>query len=163
MNALLTDADTLTFLRNQAKGVRYLTSVCTGSPVLGAAGLLRGKRAATHWMSMDFLKAFDAIPLDERVVVDGSLITGGGVTAGIDFALRALPLKSPARKSRGPSSLPSSMNQGRRSIAAIRAERIPFWSRRPSSARKRSKPKKGRGSAPQKSISVPWMGYSSGR
>jgi cyclohexyl-isocyanide hydratase len=88
MNALLTDAETLAFLRRQAAGARYVTSVCTGALVLGAAGLLRGKRAATHWMSMEFLAAFGAIPVDERVVVDGNVITGGGVTAGIDFALR---------------------------------------------------------------------------
>jgi cyclohexyl-isocyanide hydratase len=65
-----------------------VTSVCTGSLVLGAAGLLRGKRAATHWMSMDMLAAFGAIPINERVVVDGNIITGGGVTAGIDFGLK---------------------------------------------------------------------------
>lgn len=88
MNALLTDADTLAFLRRQAESARYVTSVCTGALVLGAAGLLRGKRATTHWMSMEFLAAFGATPVAERVVVDGKVITGGGVTAGIDFALR---------------------------------------------------------------------------
>jgi cyclohexyl-isocyanide hydratase len=88
MNALLTDTETLDFLRRQAVAARYVTSVCTGALVLGAAGLLRGKRAATHWMSMDMLPAFGAIPVQERVVVDGNTITGGGVTAGIDFALR---------------------------------------------------------------------------
>lgn len=90
MNALLNDADTLAFLRRQAAGARYVTSVCTGSLVLGAAGLLKGKRAATHWMSMDMLPAFGAIPVHERVVVDGNTITGGGVTAGIDFGLRVV-------------------------------------------------------------------------
>jgi cyclohexyl-isocyanide hydratase len=90
MNALLTDAETLDFIRRQAAGARYVTSVCTGALVLGAAGLLRGKRAATHWMSMDMLKAFGAIPMDERVVIDGNTITGGGVTAGIDFGLRVV-------------------------------------------------------------------------
>lgn len=88
MNALLTDAETLDFLRRQARTARYVTSVCTGSLVLGAAGLLRGRRAACHWSSCDLLAAFGAIPVDERVVVDGNVITGGGVTAGIDFALR---------------------------------------------------------------------------
>jgi cyclohexyl-isocyanide hydratase len=88
MNALLTDAETLAFIRRQAERARYVTSVCTGALVLGAAGLLRGKRAATHWMSMDMLKAFGAIPVSDRVVVDGNIITGGGVTAGIDFGLR---------------------------------------------------------------------------
>src|SRR5437773_1190026 len=90
MNALLTDRETLEFLQRQAKGARYVTSVCTGALVLGAADLLRGKRAATHWMSMDMLKAFGAIPTDERVVVDGNTITAGGVTAGIDFGLRVV-------------------------------------------------------------------------
>jgi cyclohexyl-isocyanide hydratase len=87
MNPLLEDEATLAFLRRQAAGAKYVTSVCTGSLVLGAAGLLKGKRAATHWMSMDMLKAFGAIPVHERVVIDGNTITGGGVTAGIDFGL----------------------------------------------------------------------------
>jgi cyclohexyl-isocyanide hydratase len=87
MNALLNDAETLAFIRAQAKGARYVTSVCTGALVLGAAGLLKGKRAATHWMSREMLSAFGATPVAERVAVDGNTITGGGVTAGIDFAL----------------------------------------------------------------------------
>lgn len=87
MNPLLNDKETLEFLRKQAAGARYVTSVCTGALVLGAAGLLKGKRAATHWMSRDMLSAFGAIPVAERVVQDGNVITGGGVTAGIDFAL----------------------------------------------------------------------------
>ncbi|MCY4551147.1 MAG: DJ-1/PfpI family protein [Defluviicoccus sp.] len=88
MNRLLNDAETLDFLRRQAQGARYVTSVCTGSLVLGAAGLLAGRRATTHWMSLPMLAAFGCEPVAERVVVDGNLITGGGVTAGIDFALR---------------------------------------------------------------------------
>src|SRR5436305_7662620 len=87
MNALLNDAQTLDFIRTQAKAARYVTSVCTGALVLGAAGLLKGKRAATHWMSREMLSAFGATPVAERVVTDGNVITGGGVTAGIDFAL----------------------------------------------------------------------------
>jgi len=87
MNALLNDEETLAFLRRQAEAARYVTSVCTGALVLGAAGLLRGKRAATHWMSRDMLGAFGATPVAERVVIDGNVVTGGGVTAGIDFAL----------------------------------------------------------------------------
>jgi cyclohexyl-isocyanide hydratase len=87
MNPLLNDEETLAFLRSQAAGARYVTSVCTGALVLGAAGLLKGKRAATHWMSRDMLKAFGATPVAQRVVIDGNVITGGGVTAGIDFAL----------------------------------------------------------------------------
>lgn len=88
MNPLMEDAETLAFLRMQAPGARYVTSVCTGALVLGAAGLLKGKRATTHWMSHELLSAFGATPIAERVVVDGNVITGGGVTAGIDFALR---------------------------------------------------------------------------
>ena len=87
MNALLEDRETLEFLRARSGSTRWMTSVCTGALVLGAAGLLRGKRAATHWMSRDMLTAFGAIPVAERVVMDGNIITGGGVTAGIDFAL----------------------------------------------------------------------------
>jgi cyclohexyl-isocyanide hydratase len=87
INPLLNDAETLAFIRRQAKGARYVTSVCTGALVLGAAGLLTGKRATTHWMSRDMLASFGAIPVVERFVVDGNVITGGGVTAGIDFAL----------------------------------------------------------------------------
>lgn len=87
MTPLLNDAETLDFLRRQAVSARYVTSVCTGALVLGAAGLLKGRRAATHWMSRDMLRAFGALPVAERVVIDGNVITGGGVTAGIDFAL----------------------------------------------------------------------------
>jgi cyclohexyl-isocyanide hydratase len=85
--AVMEDADVLDFLRRQAAGARYVTSVCTGALVLGAAGLLRGKRATTHWGSHDFLGRLGAIPTQGRVVRDGNLFTGGGVTAGIDFAL----------------------------------------------------------------------------
>jgi len=87
VNALLPDAATLAFVRRQALGARYVTSVCTGALLLGAAGLLRGKRATTHWASHDLLAAFGAVPVRARVVREGNLITGGGVTAGIDFAL----------------------------------------------------------------------------
>jgi cyclohexyl-isocyanide hydratase len=84
---LLEDAETLAFVRRQAAGCRFVTSVCTGSLVLGAAGLLVGRRAACHWMSRDLLAAFGAIPDPARVVWDGNVLTGGGVTAGIDMAL----------------------------------------------------------------------------
>jgi cyclohexyl-isocyanide hydratase len=87
MNPLLNDDETLAFIRSQALEARYVTSVCTGALVLGAAGLLKGKRATTHWMSHDMLSAFGAIPVNERYVIDGNIVTGGGVTAGIDFAL----------------------------------------------------------------------------
>jgi putative intracellular protease/amidase len=81
------DAAFLRELRRLAATARFVTSVCTGSLVLGAAGLLRGKRAATHWGWRDLLIPFGAIPDPARVVRDGNVITGGGVTAGIDFAL----------------------------------------------------------------------------
>ncbi|HJT13706.1 MAG TPA: DJ-1/PfpI family protein [Dongiaceae bacterium] len=87
INALLEDAETLAFVRAQAQQARYVTSVCTGSLVLGAAGLLKGRRATTHWFAHDFLERFGAIPVHGRVVRDGNLITAGGVTAGIDFGL----------------------------------------------------------------------------
>jgi cyclohexyl-isocyanide hydratase len=87
MNPLLNDEETLEFVRDQANGARYITSVCTGSLVLGAAGLLKGKRAATHWMSREMLSAFGAIPVADRVVIHGNVITGGGVTAGVDFGI----------------------------------------------------------------------------
>jgi cyclohexyl-isocyanide hydratase len=87
VNALLEDAAVLGFVRAQAARARYVTSVCSGSLVLGAAGLLRGRRATTHWLSHDFLARFGAIPVHGRVVRDGNLITAGGVTAGIDFGL----------------------------------------------------------------------------
>lgn len=87
MNPLLNDEETLEFIRKQAETAKYVTSVCTGSLVLGAAGLLKGKRAACHWMSRDMLKEFGAIPDSSRVVIDGRFISGGGVTAGIDFGL----------------------------------------------------------------------------
>jgi cyclohexyl-isocyanide hydratase len=81
------DAEFLRQLRRLADGARYVTSVCTGALALGAAGLLRGKRAATHWAWRELLVPFGATPDPGRVVRDGNVITGGGVTAGIDFAL----------------------------------------------------------------------------
>lgn len=81
------DSQTLEFIRQQAARARYLTSVCTGSLVLGAAGLLQGKRATTHWAYHELLALLGATPVRERVVRDGNLLTGGGITAGIDFAL----------------------------------------------------------------------------
>ncbi|WJR75170.1 DJ-1/PfpI family protein [Bradyrhizobium sp. NP1] len=89
---LVNDEEVLAFLRRQAARAQYVTSVCTGSLVLGAAGLLRGYRAATHWTAMDFLTAFGAIPTPTRVCIDRNRITGGGVTAGIDFALTLVSL-----------------------------------------------------------------------
>ena len=87
INDVVNDEEMLAFLRKQAEGAKYVTSVCTGSLVLGAAGLLKGYRAATHWSAMEYLSAFGATPTKTRVCADRNRITGGGVTAGIDFAL----------------------------------------------------------------------------
>lgn len=87
VNPLLEDRPVLEFLRSQATQARYLTSVCTGALLLGAAGLLRGYRATTHWLSLDLLPFFGAIPEPARVVIDRDRITGAGVTACIDFGL----------------------------------------------------------------------------
>ncbi len=84
---MINDEEMLAFLRKQAEGAKYVTSVCTGSLVLGAAGLLKGYRATSHWTMVDFLSAFGATPTRTRVCTDRNRVTGGGVTAGIDFAL----------------------------------------------------------------------------
>ena len=94
---LVNDTETLDFLRRQAAGARYVTSVCTGSLVLGAAGLLRGYRATTHWSAMDYLPLFGATPEKSRVCIDRNRISGGGVTAGIDFALTLAEILSDRR------------------------------------------------------------------
>ena len=87
---LMNDAETLAFVAAQGAKARYVTSVCTGSLVLGAAGLLNGYKSACHWASRDLLTAFGAIPVAERVVRDRNRFSGGGVTAGIDFGLTLL-------------------------------------------------------------------------
>jgi cyclohexyl-isocyanide hydratase len=87
---LMEDDVTLDFVKRRAAEARFVTSVCTGSLVLGAAGLLRGKRATTHWGFHHLLSPLGAIPVKARIVQDGNLMTGGGVTAGIDFALALL-------------------------------------------------------------------------
>jgi len=81
------DPETIAFVRNHGLSAQWVASACTGALLLGAAGLLRGYRAATHWAFMDLLPVCGAIPVDQRVVVDRNRITGGGVTAGIDIAL----------------------------------------------------------------------------
>ena len=81
----LTDEQTLNFLRRQGTGARYVTSVCDGALVLGAAGLLNGYRSACHWIWRKYLPRFGALPVAERIVRDRNRISGGGVTAGIDF------------------------------------------------------------------------------
>ncbi|MDZ3832844.1 MAG: DJ-1/PfpI family protein [Sphingopyxis sp.] len=85
--AMMGDADVLSFLADRGGRARYVTSDCTGSLVLGAAGLLRGYRATSHWTVRDELALFGAIPSADRVVQDRNRLTGGGVTAGIDFGL----------------------------------------------------------------------------
>ncbi|MBL6081935.1 DJ-1/PfpI family protein [Belnapia sp. T18] len=86
--ALMEDEEVLGWVRRQAEGARSIFSVCTGALVCGAAGLLKGRRATTHWASFHLLPYFGAIPVDERVVVDGNWVFAAGVTAGIDGALR---------------------------------------------------------------------------
>jgi len=81
------DEVTLAWVRQAAAGAAWVTSVCTGSLILGAAGLLTGYRATTHWASHHLLARFGAIPVQERIVFDRNRVSGGGVTAGIDFAL----------------------------------------------------------------------------
>lgn len=87
---LFEDNETIHFLRREAARARYLTALCTGSLLLGAAGLLRGKRATTHWYALDFLANFGAVAVPGRIVRDDNLFTAGGVTAGIDFGLAVL-------------------------------------------------------------------------
>ena len=87
VNDAILDDDLLSFVRTQAELAQYITSVCSGSLILAAAGLLDGYRATTHWTAMEFLPLFGAFAIDERIVRDRNRITGGGVTAGIDFAL----------------------------------------------------------------------------
>lgn len=82
----IADAETIAFVKREAARARYVTSVCTGAFILGAAGLLEGKQATAHWAYHDFLPLVGATPVKARVVRDGNLFTGGGVTAGIDFA-----------------------------------------------------------------------------
>jgi putative intracellular protease/amidase len=85
--ALIADEPTLAWVRGAHEGSRYTTSVCTGSLVLGAAGLLDGLEATTHWAALDLLERFGARPVERRVVEQGKVITAAGVSAGIDMAL----------------------------------------------------------------------------
>lgn len=89
---MMEDPVVLKFLADQALRSKYLASVCTGSLILGAAGLLRGYRATSHWMTIDALAELGATPVKERVVIDRNRITGGGVTAGMDFGLALVAL-----------------------------------------------------------------------
>lgn len=86
----LVDPAWVDFTARQAADAKFILGVCTGSLLLGAAGLLRGKRAACHWQARAFLVSFGAIPDESRTCIDGNIITSGGVTSGIDMALRAV-------------------------------------------------------------------------
>jgi cyclohexyl-isocyanide hydratase len=85
--AMMDDDEILSFVADRGRRARYVTSVCTGSLILGAAGLMKGYHATCHWRFRDLLPMFGATPVEERVVIDRNRITGGGVTAGIDFGL----------------------------------------------------------------------------
>ncbi|HUK59248.1 MAG TPA: DJ-1/PfpI family protein [Stellaceae bacterium] len=86
--AIMDDEEVLAWIGAQAAGARSVLSVCTGALICGAAGLLKGRRATTHWASMDLLAYFGAVAVNERVVVDGQFVFAAGVTAGLDGALR---------------------------------------------------------------------------
>lgn len=86
--ALMGDEETLAWVRTQAAGAKCVFSVCTGALICGAAGLLKGRRATTHWASQHLLPFFGAVPVNERVVIDGNFVFAAGVTSGIDGALR---------------------------------------------------------------------------
>lgn len=88
MVPVLTDDEVIAFVRQKGATARYVTSVCAGCLILGAAGLLTGYKSACHWLMTDLLKEFGAIPVNQRVVVDRNRISGGGVTAGVDFGFR---------------------------------------------------------------------------
>lgn len=139
--ASMEDEQVPTWLERQASGARSVFSVCTGALLCGAAGLLRGRRATTHWASFHLLPLFGAIPVNERVVVDGSWVFAAGVTAGIDGALRlAAELRGddaaraiqlhmvyapePPFDSRTPETAPPAMlENARQSVASITAQR----------------------------------------
>ena len=139
--ALMEDDEVLGWIKRQAAGARSIFSVCTGALLCGAAGLLLGRRATTHWASFHLLPLFGAIPVNERVVVDGSWVFAAGVTAGIDGALRlAAELRGddaaraiqlymacapePPFDSGTPETAPAAiLAQARRSVADITAKR----------------------------------------
>ncbi len=115
INALLSDEAAIAFVRRQAAHARFVTSVCTGALLLGVAGLLKGKRATTHWASHDLLGALGAIPVDERVVRDGRLMTGGGpeVAEAIELNLEYAP--APPFNAGRPESAPEAVVESVRS------------------------------------------------
>ncbi len=85
--SVMSRTDTIDWVKDRAARAKHITSVCTGSMVLAKAGLLKGKRATSHWVTRDTLADFGAIPVNERVVKDGNILTGAGVSSGLDFAL----------------------------------------------------------------------------
>jgi cyclohexyl-isocyanide hydratase len=139
--ALMDDEEVLAWIRQQAAGACSIFSVCTGALICGAAGLLRGRRATTHWASFHLLPYFGAIPVNERVVVDGAWVFAAGVTAGIDGALRlAAELRGdeaaqaiqldmvyapePPFNSGTPETVPAAiLEQARQSVRALTAQR----------------------------------------
>lgn len=139
--ALMEDAEVLAWIKQQAGGARSVFSVCTGALLCGAAGLLRGRRATTHWASFHLLPLFGAMPVNERVVIDGKWVFAAGVTAGIDGALwlaaelrgddvaRAIQLymayaPEPPFDSGTPETAPASvLRQVQHSVAGITAQR----------------------------------------
>jgi cyclohexyl-isocyanide hydratase len=116
------DAEFLRQLRRLADSARYVTSVCTGALALGAAGLLRGKRAATHWAWRELLLPFGATPEAARVVRDGNVITGGGVTAGIDFALTVVAELADVETA--PAAILARVRERNTAVAASRREAV---------------------------------------
>jgi len=139
--ALMEDAEVLAWIRRQAAGACSIFSVCTGALLCGAAGLLKGRRATTHWASFHLLPLFGAIPVNERVVMDGSYIFAAGVTAGIDGALRlaaelrgddaaqaiqlhmAYAPEPPFNSGTPETALPAILQQARQSVQGITAQR----------------------------------------
>ncbi len=139
--ALMDDGEVLGWLSQQAAGGSLVFSVCTGALLLGAAGLLIGRRATTHWASLDLLPYFGASPVDERVVADGNMIFAAGVTAGIDGALRlaaelrgtaaaeaiqlaiAYAPEPPFNSGRPEEAPPAVLAAAKRSVAALTARR----------------------------------------
>ena len=139
--ALMDDEEVLAWIRQQAAGACSIFSVCTGALICGAAALLKGRRATTHWASFHLLPFFGAIPVNERVVVDGAWVFAAGVTAGIDGALRlAAELRGdeaaqaiqlhmvyapePPFDSGTPETAPAAiLEQARQSVRAISAQR----------------------------------------
>lgn len=99
--AAMQDAATIAFLRERGARAKFVTSVCTGSLLLGAAGLLKGYKATSHWATRDLLPIFGAEPIDARVVTDRNRVTGAGVTAGLDFGLSIVARQRDADYARG--------------------------------------------------------------